>query len=138
MERFPWDSTPTWICDIAICDLLRNIAISQCRNIAIWNHHSHKTYRKNRNCVIAQSAYRKNHKSTYRKRAESQKAHNRKMKSSQKRKIAKAHNKSERKRYLLIISVFCAMRSAINAFYIDYFCYGCIILFQEQFYYNLS
>ena len=132
MGRLPRDSVLTWISDIAMGDLLRKIAISQCRNIAIWNHHSHKTYRKNRNCVIAQSAYRKNHKSTYRKHAESQKAHNHKMKSSQKRKIAKAHNKSERKRYLLIISVFCAMRSAINAFCIDYFCYGCVISFQEK------
>ena len=138
MERLPRDSAPTWICDIAICDLLRNIAISQCRNIAIWNHHSHKTYRKNRNCAIVQSAYRKNHKSTYHKRAESQKAHNRKMKSSQKRKIAKAHNKSERKRYLLIISVFCAMRSAINDFCIDHFVMDALYRFKRKIYYNLS
>ena len=33
--KIVFEQRALWICDIVICDLLRNIAISQCRNIAL-------------------------------------------------------------------------------------------------------
>lgn len=119
----------------AICCAIsqyRNVAISQNEIITVIKIAQKRELRNSAKCISQKSQKRISQKAQNRKSAESQKCRITKAQNCKSAELIRAQN--------IFINHFCFLRYVICDQCVLYrlFCYGCAILFQEKFYYNLS